>query len=198
MAKRSTSTMQMILSVVVICAVAAAGLALTYAVTKDRISAQDREAQLKALKLAYPGVDEFDSVSSDALTLAQRAAGEVPVYGVYKALEGGQQVGWAVIVGPRGYGGPIRMVVGLDRDGKVTGISIVAMNETPGLGTQIVEKESFLEQFIGMESETAAEALKDVDMITGATKSSRGARHGVEAATLVYNEVLESQGGATQ
>ena len=196
MASRTTSTMQMILSVVIVCAVAAAGLALTYAVTKDRISAQDREAQLKALKLSYPGVDEFESVSSDALTLAQRAAGEVPVYGVYKAVENGQQVGWAVMVGPRGYGGPIRMVVGLDRDGKVVGVSIVSMNETPGLGSQIVERASFLKQFVGLDAATAEADIKKLDMITGATKSSRGARHGVEAAVAVYLEMQKS-GGTT-
>lgn len=195
MPRRAASTMQMILSVVVVCAVAAAGLALTYAVTKDRIAAQDREAQLKALKLAYPGVDEFQSVSSDALTLAQRAAGETPVYGVYKAVENGQQVGWAILVGPRGYGGPIRMVVGLDRDGKVVGVSIISMNETPGLGSQIVERASFLKQFVGIDSATAEADIKRLDMITGATKSSRGARHGVEAAVAVYLE-LERSGGA--
>ena len=197
MASRRTSTTQMILSVVVVCAVAAAGLALTYAATKDRIAAQDREAQLKALKLSYPGVDEFESVSSDALTLAQRAAGEVPVYGVYKAIEGGQQVGWAVIVGPRGYGGPIRMVVGLDRDGKVVGVTVVSMNETPGLGSQIVEKASFLKQFVGLEAASAEAQIKKLDMITGATKSSRGARHGVEAAVAVYLE-FEKSGGASE
>lgn len=197
MAKQKASTAQMILSVVVVCAVAAAGLALTYAVTKDRIAAQDREAQLKALKLSYPGVDEFESVSSDALTLAQRAAGEVPVYGVYRALEGGQQVGWAVIVGPRGYGGPIRMVVGLDRDGKVVGVSIVSMNETPGLGSQIVERASFLKQFVGLDAATAEADVRKLDMITGASKSSLGARHGVEAAVAVYLE-FERAGGAAQ
>lgn len=198
MARVASTPLQMVLSVAVVCAVSAGGLALTYAVTADRIAEQNRAAQAAALREAVPGAEEFEAVGDEVLAEAQDAAGEVPVYSVFAATAGGAQVGWGVEVGPRGYGGPIRMVVGLDRDGKVTGISIVAMNETPGLGTQIVEKESFLEQFIGMESETAEEALKNADMITGATKSSRGARHGVEAATLVYNEVLESQGGATQ
>src|SRR5512136_2535951 len=108
MASKKTSNLEMVVSVVVICAIAAAGLALTYAVTKDRIAAQDHQAQLKALKLAVPGVEEFVPASSYALSVATQAAGEIPVYGVYEAMENGQQVGWAVIVGPRGYGGPIR------------------------------------------------------------------------------------------
>ena len=198
MARKKASNLEMVVSVVVVCAIAAAGLALTYAVTKDRIAAQDREAQLRALRLAVPGVEEFVPASSYALSIATQAAGETPVYGVFEAMENGQQVGWAVVVGPRGYGGPIRMVVGLDRDGKVVGVSIISMNETPGLGSQIVERASFLKQFVGLDSATAEADIKRLDMITGATKSSRGARHGVEAAVAAYLALQNQTGEATE
>jgi electron transport complex protein RnfG len=100
-------------------------------------------------------------------------------------------------VGPRGYGGPIRMVVGLDRNGKVVGVSIVSMNETPGLGSQILERKSFLRQFVGVDASTAQADVKKLDMITGASKSSRGARNGVAAAAAVYMALIES-GAVTQ
>ena len=190
--RRKASSLEMVVSVLVVCAVAAGGLALTYAVTKDRIAEQDRLASEKALKAAVPGATTFVAVSSADLARAQKAAGEVPVYGVFEAKTGADAVGWGVKVGPRGYGGPITMVVGLDRNGKVLGVSIVTMNETPGLGSQIVERASFLKEFVGLDSATAARDVKKLDMITGATKSSRGARHGVEAATAIYNDVLQS------
>jgi electron transport complex protein RnfG len=190
--KRRATTLEMIISVIVVCAVSAGGLALTYAVTKDRIAEQDRLASEKALKAAVTGATTFTSVSSAELEKAQTAAGEVPVYGVYSASTGAQDTGWGIEVGPRGYGGPITMVVGLDRNGKVVGVSIVTMNETPGLGSQIVDKPGFLKEFIGLDSATAETGIKKLDMITGASKSSRGVRHGVEAATAIYNTVLES------
>ena len=197
MRRRGASNLQLIMSVVVVCAIAAAGLALTYSVTKDRIAVQDRLAREKALKAAVPGALTFEPVSEAAVAAAQQAAGEVIVYGVYEAKSDGETVGWGVEVGPRGYGGPIRMVVGLDRDGKVVGVSIVSMNETPGLGSQIVERKSFFTQFVGVTAETVEADVKKLDMITGATKSSRGARHGVEAAAAVYTALVES-GAVTQ
>jgi len=192
LARKGASAAQMVISVVVVCAVAASGLALTYAVTKDRIAEQDRLAREKALSAALPGADSFEALGTAAVSTAQQAAGEVPVYGVYKGTSGQETVGWGVEVGPRGYGGPIRMVVGLDRNGKVLGVSIVSMNETPGLGSQIVEKPEFLKQFVGVGAETAESDVKKLDMITGASKSSLGARHGIEAAAAVYVALVES------
>ena len=192
MPRKGASNLQMIISVVVVCAVAAAGLAVTYAVTKDRIAVQDRLAREKALSAAVPGADSFEALDTAAVAAAQQAAGDVLVYGVYRGTSGQETVGWGVEVGPRGYGGPIRMVVGLDRNGKVLGVSIVSMNETPGLGSQIVEKKAFLEQFKEVSAESVEQDMKNVDLITGATKSSRGARNGVTAAAAIYVKLVES------
>jgi len=197
MPRKGSSSLQIVVSLLVVCAVAAGGLALTYAVTKDRIAQQDQLAKEKALSAAVPGAQNFETLGTAAVSTAQQAAGDVTVYGVYKGTSGQETVGYGVEVGPRGYGGPIRMVVGLDRNGKVLGVSIVSMNETPGLGSQIVERASFLKQFIGIDAETAQADVKKLDMITGASKSSRGARNGVLAAAAIYTALLES-GAVTQ
>ncbi len=194
MAKKSASPLQMVFSVTVVCAVSAAGLAGTYALTKDRIVAQEQQAQNEALGSVLPEAESFE-LREDLADAATEAAGETPVMGVYEALDGsGALVGWGVRTAPRGYGGPIQMVVGLDRDGLVTGVKVISMNETPGLGTQIVDLPWFLEQFVGVDSQNAAEEVRELDAITGATKSSRGARHGVEAACAVHAGVLEGEG----
>ena len=192
MASRRASALEMVFTVTVVCAVAASGLALTYSATKDRIAEQDQLSREKALKAALSAGEQFEPLAPEAIKRAQKAAGETPVYGVYRASGSGGDVGWGIELGPRGYSGPIRMVVGLDRNGKVVGVSIVSMKETPGLGTQIAEDPAFLKQFPGVSSKDAESDLKKLDMITGATKSSRGVRHGVEAATAVYLELVES------
>lgn len=196
MANRAATPLQMAISVTVVCMVAAAGLAATYAVTKDRIAAQERQAEEKALRAVLPDGDTFEA-RPDLLDAAAEAAGENPIGAVYEAKSAdGQTVGWGVRTAPRGYGGPIQMVVGVDRDGLVTGASIISMNETPGLGTRVVEEAWYIEQFVGLDSATAESDIRKLDSITGATKSSRGVRHGIEAATMVYVSVLSEKGGS--
>lgn len=187
----------------VICVIAAAGLAGTYAITKDRIAAQDKIAQDKALSAALPDARSFKQITDKAaLDAAVKAAADTPVTGVFEGLDGsGQFAGWGVIVTPRGYGGPITTVVGLDRNGKVTGVKIVSNNETPGLGTRAVGSAGapptkYLLSFTGVDS---ADKAGKLDGITGATKSSRGVKRGVQAALLAYDAVLKGlEGGATK
>lgn len=194
MADRASTPFQMVLSVTLVCAVAAAGLAGAYALTKDRIALQEKQAEERALKAVLPDGEAFE-VQPALLEDAVAAAGDTPVSGIYEATDSdGEVVGWGVRTGPRGYGGPIQLVVGVDRDGKVTGVSIILMNETPGLGTRVVEEDWFLEQFAGLDSGNATKDIRKLDMITGATKSSRGVRNGVEAATAVYAAVLAGEG----
>lgn len=188
---------------VLICAIAAAGLAGTYAVTKDRIAAADKAAQEKALSAAVPDAAGFEQVTdASVLEKAATAAGETPVIAVFQALDGSKSpAGWGIVVTPRGYGGPMTTVVGLDRNGSVTGVKIVTHNETPGLGTKAVGQAGgaptpYMEQFAGIDS---VEKAGKVDGITGATKSSRGVKKGIQAALEVYGAALKGlEGGGSK
>jgi electron transport complex protein RnfG len=91
------------------------------------------------------------------------------------------QPGKAVSVSPRGYSGPINMLVGVDRLGKLIGIMILNQTETPGLGAN-VSRPIFLNQFIGKTDKDPIEPKIDIDAITGATISSRAVCSGVKQA----------------
>ncbi|TLM79510.1 MAG: FMN-binding protein [Actinobacteria bacterium] len=192
--------MRLILSVVVTCAVAAAGLSVTYGATKDLIAEQERLAVEKALAEVMGDAAvgaTFEQADQALLDRAVAAAGETPVYAVYAAKSAsGETVGWGLKVGPRGYGGPITMVVGLDSSGLVTGVTVVLHNETPGLGTKAIGEPEYLAKFVGVDGKDIEKSAKKVDTITGATKSSRGVRKGVIAAGHVYADVLSKEGGA--
>jgi electron transport complex protein RnfG len=95
--------------------------------------------------------------------------------------------GYAVQVAPSGFDGEIDMMVGIGKDGKVLGISIISHTETAGLGAVAAadnaKGEAFRTQFIGMSGALAVN--KDggeVDAITGATITSRAVTEGVNAA----------------
>jgi electron transport complex protein RnfG len=183
------------LPTIIVCVVAAAGLAVTWTFTADKIEAQAREAERKSLIAVLPEAATFEAITdAAAMDAAKKAAGDIAVVGAFRALDkSGAPAGTGVLVASRGYGGPIVMAVGLDSNGKVVGVTIVSMAETPGLGTKVVEDKSFLPRFNGLDS---ADKAKKVDTITGATKSSRGVRKGVEAALAAYVALAGAGGGA--
>ena len=186
-----TSPARLVISVAVTCLVAAIGLAATYAIAGPRIAEQEKRAEQAALAAVLPDEDEFVAMSDDVLQAAQDAAGDSTVSAVYKANDvSGNTVGWGIRIASRGYGGPIPMVIGMDRDGKVVGLSILSMNETPGLGTRVQTEEWFLDQYLGLPEGYTEKDVKKLDTISGATKSSRGVRNSVIAAGAIYDEVL--------
>lgn len=89
--------------------------------------------------------------------------------------------GQAIPVKVAGYHGPIELMVGIDEQGKVSGVKVISQHETAGLGADIV-KPKFLGQFIGKSAKDKIEAKQDIDAITGATISSRAVCTGVKNA----------------
>jgi electron transport complex protein RnfG len=183
-------------AIVIACVVASLGLGATYSLTEERIAEQERLAEEAALREVLPEADSFEKVEdADLIDEATEVTEEVFI-SLYEAFdEQGSLIGWGVRVAPRGYGGPIQMAVGLERDGKVTGASIITMNETPGLGTKISD-EGFLAQFVGWLSAEIDASAKQMDAVIGATKSSNGVRRGITAAGHLYESLLaETVGG---
>lgn len=186
----------LIMSVVVTCLVAAAGLAATYGVTADRIAEQDRLAQEASLKKAMPEAASFEQITdAKIISAAQTSAGDVKVSGIFKALDpAGEELGWGIRLGSRGYGGYAQLVTGLDTSGKLTGVSVLSHAETPGLGSKVMDNAGFLALFRDLPEAFSAADVKKIDSISGATKSSRAVKNGVTAAGAIYADVL-SKGG---
>ena len=95
--------------------------------------------------------------------------------------------GYAFEVTPGGFDNTITMMVGIDTEGKVLGISIVSHTETAGLGAVAAANtsagEAFRGNFVGASGSVAV--TKDggtVEAITGATITSRAVCTGVNAA----------------
>ncbi len=80
-------------------------------------------------------------------------------------------------------GKPLKAYVAFDKDGKIAGVLFDASSETDGLGTQ-VNDEDFTSQFIG---KTDADGI---DVIGGATYSSKGAFEAVNKACAVYARTI--------
>lgn len=191
-------SLRLVIAVLVACLVAATGLSLTYAATAPRIAEQDRLAEERSLQAVLPDADDFETIADEALLgSATTAAEPTDLKALYRATSGGEHVGWAIKLASRGYGGPMQLVIGLDTSGLVTGVSILAMNETPGLGTKVLTETWFMEQFRTLPGGFTDSDVRALDSISGSTRSANGVRNGVAAAGRIFAEVLaEREGGA--
>ena len=160
------------LTLLVITAVVAALLAGVNAITAPIIAKANEAKTQEAINAVLPGGG--DSVAfNDATGL---------VTNVYAS-----DTGYAVQVTPSGFDGEIDMMVGIDKDGKVLGISIISHTETAGLGAVAAANnakgEAFREQFVGMSGSVAvSKDGGEVDALTGATITSRAICDGINAA----------------
>lgn len=160
-------------TLLIITAVVAAALAGVNAITEPMIAAITAEKTQKAIETVLPGGGEKLESFPDETGLVKT---------VYAS-----DTGYAIEVAPAGFDGEISMMVGVSKEGKVLGISIISHTETAGLGAVAAAKdsagESFRGQFIGQSGSLAVS--KDggtIDSITGATVTSRAVTQGVNAA----------------
>ena len=160
------------ITLLLICGIAGLGLALVYDQTKPVIEQRAREDALAAAKAAIPGADQIIEETKDGVTY-------------WLGLSAGKTVGGAMKLSTTGYNGssPIEMVVGLDDQGKVTKVTITSLAETAGLGSR-VDDTAYLAKYSGVSDP------KEVDVISGATISSKAVRAGVAQAIEFLSEFV--------
>ena len=174
----------------VTCVIVAGLLGLVNSVTAGPIEAKNKAKTEEAMKAVV--ADPEGSTFSDALeitgdmTAAASSAGG-PITEAYEAQAGGSVIGYALKIVASGSQGNIEMMVGVDAEGAVTGVSIVKNSETSGIGSKVMSNENgVLDQFIGKSAADGTLTVgKNVDAISGATVSSRGVTTGVNAALAV-------------
>ena len=163
--------LRLALTLLAITAVVAVCLAGVNSITAPAIAALNAQKTQEAIELVLPGGGEEVDFPETALV--------AKVYG--------SDTGYAVQVTPGGFDNTITMMVGVDTEGKVLGISIISHTETAGLGAVAAAGtpagEAFRGQFAGKSG--AVSVSKDggeIDAITGATITSRAVCAGVNAA----------------
>jgi electron transport complex protein RnfG len=161
--------LQLVVSLTIISAVCAAVLAFVNKCTKDRIANLTTEKTAAAAKAVLPSsVTALDKKSDPSDPSLEVVIG-------YADAAKTKVAGYAVPgLSKKGYGGEIRLMVGLTPDRKVVTYRPLAANETPGLGAKLGDQE-FSKQF-NDKNGTSLKVKKDggeIDAITGATITSR-------------------------
>ncbi len=175
----------------VVALIAGAALALAHTATAPLIAAA--QARDVATSLAQVLPDDFHDNDLLTDTIAVSAADGHPVT-VYRARRRGEIVAVIYQMTGKGYGGPVRLVMGVDRNGRITGVRITGHAETPGLGDKIEAARSpWIEGFAGKSLDDPSPARWAVkkdggvfDQFAGATITPRAVVAAVKAGLELY------------
>ncbi len=166
-------------------AVVAVLLGLVNRLTSGRIEAFEAEKTASAMEAVLPAERYVPVVGSSAEKVD-----------LVKEIYVADDKGWVLMVTPSGFGGELKLAVGVDKAGTVTGVSIIQMSETSGLGAN-ANRESFRSQYVGKSGSVALRKQGgEIDALTGATVTSTAVTKGVNAALAAAGELIREGAGA--
>ena len=165
----------------VIAGVTTAALVLTEGVTTPIIEEQQAAAADAARVAVLPEADSFTQCTVE----------EMPEGGI-DAYQADNGAGYVITAEARGYGGQLRVMVGIGSDGLITGTEVLVNNETQGLGSRVSEHD-FMDQYIGKDS-----TLEGVQAISGTTISSNAFSNAVKTAYQIYGELAGVEVAGTE
>lgn len=181
---------------------AGALLAGVYEITKEPIRMQGVLKQQRACKDVFASATSFDE-KSELILLAQEEVNKDGftmeiIDNVYLAKdEQNKALGYVFQITEKdGYGGDIVFMVGIQNDGTVNGVSILSIDETPGLGMNAKE-DTFKSQFNNKKvnlftyTKTGSTSSSEIDAISGATVTTKAIVNGVNASISAFNTLVE-------
>ena len=178
-----SNLLNMSLVLTLVCLVCSALLGGAYVLTKDPIEAAKQAKTNQAVAAVLPA---FEQAMPDTVTLNNVD------YVCYKAVNGEDVVGYAIESSVSGFGGALKVLVGITPDGLIYDTDVLENNETPGLGAKCAEKESlFRRQWQGFNPREKTLAVKkdggDIDAITASTITSRAYTEAVHNAIAAFD-----------
>ena len=159
----------------IICLVTSGALSLVNSVTEPIIEAAAEERTNESMHRQIPSATEFEHLDKQGLSHS--------IFAVYRATDGS---GYIFIVTDIGFSGEVKIICGIDPDGRLTGSEALEHSETKGIGT-IIDQTSFTDQFIGKDSR-----LEGVSTVTGATISTSAYVRAINSAMEAF-EIISAR-----
>ncbi len=162
----------------IICLIATTLLALANNVTAPIIEKNSAQSEAESRMEVLSDAESFEDKTFEDISYAVGLDGD------------NNQVGMVFSTTSKSYGGDLVVMTGVDNDGKVTGIQILQISDTAGLGMK-AQTDSFKNQFKGLvdgikvAKNTADHENNEILALTGATITS-------DAVTTAVNEALDS------
>ena len=167
-------------------------LAVTNKVTEKDIAARALEDKLNSLGQVIPDSIHDNNIVKDSITMKNDRDKDITVY---RATKDGKVTGLAYEIYGSGYAGEIKLMLGVDAQGKVLGVRVLAHKETPGLGDKIETKKTdwilhFTDLSLGNPPLEKWKVKKDggqFDQFAGATITPRGVVRAIKEGLEFYD-----------
>jgi electron transport complex protein RnfG len=168
----------------------AAGASLAYVnvMTRERIAANKSASEDAARKEVLPGMDG----GFEEKGILKVGDSTYPYWIGYADNAKTAPGGYVFIAKGKGYSSVIETMVGVGKDGKIAGVKVIFQQETPGLGTRIMEVRFYC-QFKGKSTEDNIKVRKDggtIDAVTGATISPRAVTDSINKGLARLKETV--------
>jgi len=184
------------LTLAAIAALCTALVAFTYQLTEERIEANEQAWLERSLQPALSGLFYDGSVTESKIIVPpphDLPGSDAAI--IYRVYAQGEPAAALFVVSARdGYAGPIRILVGVDTEGMVTGVHVLEHRETPGLGDRVEStKSDWVKQFDGrslVDPDPGGWAIKgeggQFDQLTGASVTPRAIIKATKNTLLYY------------
>ena len=178
-------------------------LAATYSLTAEAIHQRADDDKRVSLDQVLPANIHDNNPLTDTLTVTGHEGKPVTVF---RGIQGHRVTAVAFEIVGSGYAGEVRLMLGVDAEGKVLGVRPLAHKETPGLGDKIEpSKTDWISRFTGLSlGNPPVEKWKvkkdggQFDQFSGATITPRGVvgaiRQGLEFFAANKARLLEVRG----
>ena len=182
------------LTLFAITAIVAAVLAVANYFTAPVVAQSAKERLDRSLQTLMADAKSFETVSGFE-TRVTVGNTKVPVAAVYAAKDAsGAVIGHCVEVTPSGSSDLIDMIVAVNSAGAVSGVQILSISDTPGIGMKVQSDEVFQKSVNGLNEpavivKSKPSAKNEVQVISGATISSSAYINGVSAALEVVQKL---------
>lgn len=166
-----------IIVLTLICLFVSALLAIGNNFTQPVIAAAAAGRAGELRKEIIPQADGFEAVPLDNLPAALTA--------VYRTTNG---AGYIFFVTAMGFGGEVKLICGIDPDGKVIRTAVLEHSETPGFGTPVFH-ESHASQYWGRDRD----GIENVAVVSGSTVSSLAMKSGIRYALEAFDIITTQE-----
>lgn len=128
------------------CLIAASVLATANFYTVEPIRKAEAQQRRKDLSKILPAFKNDPTAKSEILRVPIKGRGgkdgaEVTFYRARDAAESGRIIGIAgEAISEKGFGGAVKVLVGLKPDGTILNVLVTSHSETPGLGTKVTDR----------------------------------------------------------
>ena len=192
-----------VIVLVIITLLAGLGLSGVFELTKESIAEQREKKAWEAYQAVVPEAVKFEAVDAEDYygQIYGTSFGRTTINEAVKGIAAdGSVAGYAVSVTcSEGYDGDIALSVGIPAHGKVTSISFTELHETPGKG-MLAADPLFKDQFNNRSATSfklitsgSSSADNEIEVISGATITSKAIVNAVNAALDFFHNVIEEE-----